>query len=131
MQRSKQVALAFLLGALLTGGVMGFAVARTMDAPAATTRPANPPTAYRDSVARVLELDAAQRVRLDSILDQRNAHMREAMAPVRPQLDSVKNVARDQIRQMLTADQRAKFEALLAQQERERAAKATSTRPQP
>lgn len=130
MQRSKQTALAFLLGSLLTGGVMGFAVARSMDAPPAA-RPNGAPATYRDSVARALALSAAQRLRLDSILDQRNANMRLAMAPVRPQLDSIKAIARDQMRQMLTPAQRETFEALLAQQRRDRAAKAPPSRPSP
>jgi Spy/CpxP family protein refolding chaperone len=128
MQRSKQVALAFLLGALLTGAVMGFAAARAIDAPVAGARPA---PSFRDSVAKVLELSPAQRDSLDRILDQRNEHMRQAMAPVKPQLDSIKNVSRDQIRQMLTPAQRETFEALLAQQERERAPKPPSTGHQP
>ena len=127
MQRSKQYALMFLLGSLLTGAVMGFAAARMVrpDAPAAST------PSFRAQVSEALALTPDQRGRFDSILDQRNEHMRRAMAPVQPELDSLKNHAREQIRLMLTPAQREKFEAYLAQQERERAGSKAPTPPPP
>ncbi len=124
MQRSKQHAIMFLLGALLTGGVTGFAVARTVAPPAAK---ACEPVSFRQQVARSLELDTAQARQLDAILDQRNAHLREAVQPVQPQLDSIKGRARDQIRQMLRPEQRTLFETFLADQEREKGAQTPST----
>ena len=124
MQRSKQHAIMFLLGTLLTGGVTGFAVARTVAPPAAK---ACEPVSFRQQVARTLGLDTAQVRQFDGILDQRNAHLREAVRPVQPQLDSIKGRARDQIRQMLRPEQRTLFEAFLADQDRERGAQTPST----
>ena len=123
MQRSKQHAIMFLLGTLLTGGVTGFAVGRTVAPPAAK---ACEPVSFRQQVARALELDTVQVRQLDAILDQRNDHLREAVRPVQPQLDSIKGRAREQIRQMLRPEQRTLFETFLASQEREKGAQ-TST----
>ena len=58
---------------------------------------------------------------MDSILDARNRQLQAALAPVRPQMDSIKENARQQIRQLLDERQRARLEAFLAEQERERA----------
>jgi hypothetical protein len=110
MQQSKNLAIAFLLGAVLVGGALGFAADRVM---------------LRDRIARRehgrflladrLQLDAVQRARLDSIIDNRGRRWDLVMAPVRPALDSIKQRARDEIRLMLTPTQRAEFEKVLAE----------------
>ena len=56
-QRAKHTALAFLLGALITGGALGFTAARMFD------REARVPRSYetvREQLARTLELSAEQ-----------------------------------------------------------------------
>lgn len=111
MTRQKSVALAFLSGALLVGGLLGFTADRIM------LRAAEPKQwnqrALRTRLAEDLALDARQRAVVDSILDRRTAGTRAIIAPLQPQLDSVMEHARDEIRAVLTAEQRPKFEVMV------------------
>ena len=73
--QSKSLALMFLLGAFLTGGVLGFAADRVI----VSKKDTQPEVARtmtvkegRDQFARELNLDVTQRVFLDSVLDWRN-----------------------------------------------------------
>jgi hypothetical protein len=110
MQQSKNLAIAFLLGAVLVGGALGFTADRVL---------------LRDRIARAepgrvsladrLQLDAAQRARLDSIIDNRHKRYDLIMSTVRPALDSSKQRARDEIRLILNPTQRAEFEKVLAE----------------
>ena len=117
MNRSKQYALLFLLGALLAGGVMGFTAALTFAGDGSARNGQD----FRRRFAEDLDLSESQRTAVDEILDERNRQLQTVLAPVRPQMDSIKNHARQQIRQLLDERQRARFEAYLAEQERERA----------
>ena len=111
MQQSKNVAMAFLLGAFLTGGVLGFSANRYMHRDDICTRKGvNPLT---ETLTGRLKLTAEQRTRIDAILDNRSAQFRRVMVPLRPQFDSIKAAARDQMRQVLTQEQKQEFEALL------------------
>lgn len=105
MQRSKQQALMFLLGAVLVGGVLGFSADRLFD------HDARGPWAGRMRMYEDLSLTEAQRVQMDSLLDDRNCQINAVMTPVRPQLDSIKSVANQQMMQILTPDQRTMLEA--------------------
>lgn len=111
MQRSKYLALLFLVGAVLVGYALGFAADR------ASVRdrlsPRWDPRAMRAQLHEALELSEAQRVAVDSILDQRNARIQTLLAPVQPQLDAVKDSARMRIRQRLTAEQQAKYDEIV------------------
>lgn len=110
MQQSKNLAIAFLLGAVIVGGALGFTADRVM----LRDRIARPEHS-RLSLADRLQLDLAQRTRLDSIVDNRGRRWDLVMAPVRPALDSIKLRARDEIRAMLTPTQRTEFEKVLAE----------------
>jgi len=55
---------------------------------------------------------------LDSVLDKRHRDMTAAWEPVRPTLDSIREHARDEIRDMLNDTQRAAFEQFLLDQKR-------------
>ncbi len=114
MQRSKNLAVMFLLGAVLVGGALGFTADRVMIRDQICASNASP-TSLRLTLADRLQLNAAQRARLDSILDDRHRQNQLVMATVRDQLDSVKMRARDQIRRILNETQRQKFEQLLAE----------------
>ncbi len=111
MKQSKNVAMAFLLGTFLTGGVLGFSANRYMSRDEVCG--AKGSTTLVAVLANRLGLSTEQSARVDSILDNRSVQYKKAMAPLRPQLDSIKLNAREQIRQTLTDQQRPAFEALL------------------
>jgi hypothetical protein len=110
MQQSKNVAIAFLLGAVIVGGALGFTADRVM-----LRDRISRPEGGRPSLADRLQLDAAQRQKLDSIVDERHRRYSIVMSPIRPALDSIKLRARDGIRLILTPDQRIEFEKVLAE----------------
>lgn len=113
MQRSKNLAVTFLLGAVLVGGVLGFTADRVMMRDQLRARENSPRGRLR--LADRLQLDSAQSAKVDSLLDDRRRHLDLIMATVRDQLDSVKMRSTDQIRLILTDEQRAKFDALIAE----------------
>jgi hypothetical protein len=105
------VALAFLLGTFLTGGVLGFSANRYIERDkVCTVRGENP---LVEVLSGRLQLTPVQRTQMDSILDLRSQQYRKAMAPLRPQLDSIKLEARDHMRGVLDERQRAEFEAMI------------------
>jgi Spy/CpxP family protein refolding chaperone len=113
MQRSKNLAVMFLLGAVLVGGALGFTADRMMMRDQLRARENNPRGRLR--LADRLQLDSAQSAKVDSLLDDRRRHLDLIMATVRDQLDSVRMRSTDQIRLILTDEQRAKFDALIAE----------------
>jgi Spy/CpxP family protein refolding chaperone len=106
MQRSKQQALMFLLGAVLVGGVLGFSAERVM-LHASTDHSWSARTAMYDD----LELTPSQRAAMDSVIDEKNRRVDSLLKPVKPQIDSVRANARTQFYRIFTAPQRSKFEA--------------------
>ena len=110
MQQSKNVAIAFLLGAVIVGGALGFTADRMM-----LRNRIERPGPGRVSLADRLQLDVTQRARMDSILDDRHRRWQTVMAPVQPALDSIKQRAREEIRLILNPTQRAEFEKVLAE----------------
>jgi hypothetical protein len=110
MQQSKNVAIAFLLGAVLVGGALGYTADRVMLRERIQRREPG-----RVSLADRLQLDAAQRAKLDSIIDDRHRRYDLIMSTVRPALDSTKKRARDEIRLILSPTQLAEFEKVLAE----------------
>jgi hypothetical protein len=110
MQQSKNLAITFLLGAVLVGGALGFTADRVMLRDRIARREPG-----RVSLADRLQLDASQRARLDSIIDDRHKRYDVIMSTVRPSLDSVKKRARDEIRLILSPVQLTEFEKVLAE----------------
>lgn len=105
MERPKQQALAFLLGALLVGGAVGFSADRAFrkdDVTIASRRKAM----YDD-----LDLSGAQRASLDSVFDARNCQYEIIFRPIQPAVDSLKRATRAQMDRILTPEQRVKLEA--------------------
>ena len=103
MQRSKQQAMMFLLGAVLVGGVLGFSADRVFhDAPNHWAR--------RQAFYEDLGLSPAQRSAMDSLLDDRNCQISTVMKPVKAQLDSIRGAAHQQMMQILTSEQRDRLE---------------------
>jgi hypothetical protein len=104
MHRPKQQALAFLLGALLVGGVVGFSADRVF------RRDDTSIEAKRIAMYDDLGLQPAQRSAMDSLLDSRNCQFEAVLAPIQPALDSIRNSTRTQIDRILTQAQRTKLD---------------------
>ena len=118
MRRTNGYAVAFFIAALLAGAAIGAAADRAL-LRERMQREWGDVRAMRARLADDLGMDASQRARLDSILDDRNRQVDSLMAPVRPQLDSVGAAARQRIRQLLTPEQQATYDQM--QREREEA----------
>ena len=104
MQRPKQQALAFLLGALLVGGVVGFSADRVLSKQESTL------ASRRKALYDDLELQPAQRATLDSVFDASNCQMEAAFKPIQPALDSIKQARKAAMNAVLTAEQRSRLE---------------------
>ena len=111
MQRSKQQALLFLLGALLVGAILGFSANRVFGE--------DTPTPGRQAMYDDLQLTASQRAAMDSLLDQRHCQISRTLATVEPKLDSIRAGARAQMDRLLTPDQRTRLEARRARWRKE------------
>jgi len=118
MRRTNGYAVAFFIAALLAGAAIGAAADRAI-LRERMQREWGDARAMRARLADDLGMDASQRARLDSILDDRNRQVDSLMAPVRPQLDSLGAAARQRIRQLLTPEQQATYDQI--QREREEA----------
>ena len=112
MQRSKQQAMMFLLGAVLVGGALGFSADRVFG------RDPSQHWARRQAFYDDLGLSPAQRSTMDSLLDDRNCQISAVMKPVRSQLDSIRQSAHLQVLQVLTPPQREKLERRRAEMEK-------------
>ena len=111
MQRSKHLAMMFLLGAVLVGGALGFTADRVwMKDPSC-----NDPRRCKALLYDRLELTASQRAAWDSVLDERHRQFDSVLKPVRPQMDSIRMRSRAQMRALLTPEQLERFEAILAE----------------
>lgn len=114
--RGKSVAIAFLLGAFLTGGTLGFAYGRTTGTTkkddSTATREYNYSSMVRE-LQRDLSLTDAQTAVVDSIFKWRRARHNELMSPIQPAIDSVRDSARALIKLRLDERQRVKFQQLL------------------
>lgn len=110
MTRTKGLAIAFYVGAALAGATIGIAVDRAVTRERMEERMRDP-RAWRGEFAREMGMDATQRAALDTIIDARDVTMDSIATLVRPQMDSVRNEARQRIRQLLTPEQQAKYDA--------------------
>jgi hypothetical protein len=108
--RSRQTALAFLLGAALVGGALGFTADRIVSKDRFCVW--GDQVGMRRLFGDELGLTPTQRVAVDSILDQKHRDIAVVVKPVKPQLDSIGDRAMDHISQLLTPAQRATFEEM-------------------
>lgn len=108
--RPKSIALAFLLGAFLAGGAVGFAADRAF-APEPHHR--YDETAMRDSMAKELKLSDAQRRQMDTILDWGRARRNDIMKPIQPSLRAARDSGRVLIMQLLDSAQQTRFRNVL------------------
>ena len=105
MERPKQQALAFLLGALVVGGALGFSADRVLRQDELT------PAQRRAQFYEDIGITARQRPVIDSILDDRNCRMDSVVKTIQPALDSIKAASRTTMDRLMTSDQRARLEA--------------------
>lgn len=105
MERPKQQAIAFLLGALLVGGVVGFSADRVLRQDELT------PAQRRAQFYEDIGITPEQRPVLDSLLDARNCRMDSVVKTFQPALDSIKAASRMQMDRLLTPEQHARLEA--------------------
>lgn len=105
MERPKQQALAFLLGALLVGGVLGFSADRVM------RRDDPTPQERRAAFYQAIGITPAQKPAMDAILDDRNCRMDSVAKTIQPTLDSLKAASRASIERVLTPEQLERLEA--------------------
>jgi hypothetical protein len=108
--RSRQTALAFLLGAALVGGVLGFSADRIVSRDRFCRW--GDQVGMRRLFGDELNLEAAQRIAVDSILDAKHREIAVVVQPVKPQIDSIGDRAMDRISALLTPTQRATFEEM-------------------
>jgi Spy/CpxP family protein refolding chaperone len=118
MQRSRSLALMFLLGALLVGGALGFTADRVL----AGDRCGRDGDQRRSRgwLSEELNLTPEQRAAVDSIFERRHRELRAVIATVRPRMDAVRDTARQQIRGVLDEGQRARFDEIIARKNSEK-----------
>ena len=105
MQRSKQQALMFLLGAVLVGGALGFSADRYIGHEKFAAQ-FGPRSKFYDE----LGLTAQQRGTLDSLAYQQDCTMRAVFAPHDSTLKSIRARFRTQMNSVFTKDQLTKLE---------------------
>jgi hypothetical protein len=107
MQRSKQQALFFLLGAVLVGGAVGFSADRYIGH-SAFAMSYGPRGKFYDEIG----LSPAQRNTLDSLAFQRDCAVRAILAPQKGVLDSLKARFQAERDSVFTKEQLTKMDIL-------------------
>ena len=113
--------LVFVLGTAL-GGVLGYAFAhRSYAASAPTQLTAEQRRAQkREQLVREVGLTPEQQTQVTAILDEAQGEYKAIHAVSDPQVDAVRQKSREKIRQILTADQKPKFEEFIRKMDEER-----------
>ena len=109
MTRTKSIALAFYLGAALAGGALGVTVDRLLFRHQTRWWDQR---AMRTHLFDQLKLTAEQRKAAELVLEERNRQQDSLIASVRPKLDSAGVLARQQLSQLLTPEQRTVYDQL-------------------
>ena len=122
MSQSKTKALTLLLVVLFAGGVMGW-VAHQLATPTQDP-PARSVDALMARYTRELHLDAAQQDSLHAILVRRQRETRVIWQDVHPRYEAVRGRAKTDIEALLRPDQKQRFDAMMAQEDQDRAARA-------
>ena len=125
MDRPKQQAIMFLLGAILVGGVLGFSADRFIGRGPRHGWP------QRTNMYDDIGATDKQRVSLDSLFDDAQCHIEILLRPVQPSLDSIHKNARLQMRALMTPEQRAKLDARVSADSARRASRPGPRSPRP
>ena len=120
--------LVFVLGIAL--GALGITIFNTRVYGDLRRPPQQPAPTTARAVARInqdLSLSTDQQKRLAEILDGMQAGYNNIRQQMTPQFDAVREQGRNQIRQILTPDQKPKFEEYLQKLDEERRKRAAAT----
>src|SRR5262249_31129682 len=110
MQRSKQQALMFLLGAVLVGGALGFSADRYLGQEKFAAS-YGPRSKFYDAIG----LSQKQRTALDSLTFSEDCAIRAVLKPEKPQLDSIRASFKAQVRHVFTPEQLQKYDERAAE----------------
>ena len=115
------VAVTFLLGAAL-GGVFGYSFGHHGVSAAANPPPSEPERRARrvEQMTKDLGLSNDQRQQLDSILSGIHAEFKTLHEHNDAEMDQVRQRGRSKIREILTAEQKPKFEEFIKKMDEER-----------
>ena len=112
--RSRTMAALLILGTFVLGavtGAVGFSLYRTRaEAATATSRQK---ADIVERLAHDLQMDAAQKTKLKMIMDKTRERFRAVHDEVAPRFDAIRTEGRQEIRQILRADQVTRFEEVL------------------
>lgn len=118
------VVVLFALGIAL-GSVGTYLVTTRVLAARPQTAPAHNPGHTMAMFTRDLNLSPDQQSQIQSILNDTRAHYAALHEKLDPEYEQVRQQGRDHIRQLLTPEQRPKFEDLLRQMDEERRQRAS------
>jgi len=104
--------LTFLLGAV-AGSVGYYLLATHMMIPGPRSASRSSPHDIAEELAAGLSLNAEQKEKLKGIIHQSRERYRALSVQFRPQYESLRNDTRQQIRQILTEEQKARFEKIV------------------
>jgi len=114
------VGVVFLLGAAL-GGTLGYSYAHHLVSAASTTMPEPARRAQRvKQLTELLNLTSDQIQQIDTILLQKHTEAKAVHDQADAQLDQVHQKGRDDIRAILTPEQKPKFEEFLKSLDQQR-----------
>jgi Spy/CpxP family protein refolding chaperone len=114
------VAIVFLLGAAL-GGMIGYGYAHRSVSAASAPVPESERRAHRvEQLTAEWGLTSEQAKQLDAILMEWHAQAKAIHEQSDAQMEQLRQKGRDQIRAILTADQKPKFEEFLKKKDAER-----------
>jgi Spy/CpxP family protein refolding chaperone len=107
------VGIVFLLGTAL-GGTLGYSYAHHLVSAASTPLPEAVRRAHRvEELTQALTLTSVQSQQVDAILQQRHTEVKTIHDQTDAQIDQVRQKGREQIRAILTPEQKPKFEEFL------------------
>src|SRR5512135_2287974 len=112
--QSKAFAIGLLVAVFVAGIALGTAGSHW--ASAHRSGPPRPNRSFADRLAQQLQLDSAQRDSVAGILRRYDPQMRAIFASVRPQLDSLRERLRGEVRAQLTPAQQAAYQKLIERQ---------------
>jgi|SRR5580704_9953630 Spy/CpxP family protein refolding chaperone len=113
------VAVVFLLGVLL-GGVVGYVFAHHPVSANAPLSPQERRAQKVEELTRVADLTPEQRQQLEAILTQLHSEYKTLHEQSDAQIDQARQKGRNQIRAILTPEQKPKFEEFLRKMDEER-----------